>query len=132
MEIHVGKQIKKRLLETGMSKSEFARRINKTSQNVYDIFDRKTIDTGLLVTISEVLEFDFFELYVYEIKKDAKLKTATSGELKQHLSAKHIVTAILQMEEKMNNQDFEITELKKEIAYLMEINGLLSGRNKIK
>jgi len=64
MEIHIGKEIKKQLLETGMSKSEFARRINKTSQNVYDIFDRKTIDTSLLVTISEVLEFDFFELYI--------------------------------------------------------------------
>jgi plasmid maintenance system antidote protein VapI len=63
MEIHVGKLIKNRLQETGMTKSEFARRINKTSQNVYDIFERKTIDTGLLLKISKILDFNFFERY---------------------------------------------------------------------
>jgi hypothetical protein len=32
----------------------------------------------------------------------------------------------------MNDQKLEIVALKKEIAYLMEINGLLSGRRNIK
>lgn len=46
-----------------MSVSEFGRRINKSRENVYSIFKRKTIDTGLLSTISKVLDYDFFELY---------------------------------------------------------------------
>ena len=49
---------------TGMSVSEFARRLNCHRQNVYDIFKRKTIDVTLLQRISKVLEHDFVtELY---------------------------------------------------------------------
>lgn len=35
----------------------------KSRENMYSIFSRKTIDTGLLFAISRVLEFDFFRLY---------------------------------------------------------------------
>jgi hypothetical protein len=52
----------KLILETkGISVTEFARRINKSRENVYSIFTRKSIDTGLLSKISEVLEYDFFK-----------------------------------------------------------------------
>ena len=62
-EIHIGNKIKQVLEKKGMSVSEFARRINKSRENVYSIYKRKTIDTGLLVLISEVLEQDFFSNY---------------------------------------------------------------------
>jgi hypothetical protein len=132
MEIHIGNQIKTRLLETGMSKSEFARRINKTSQNVYDIFERKTIDTGLLTVISKTLEFNFFLFYAQEMKKEG---ITAPRQLEQDLTSVPIgdmISSLLQMEQKISDQINEILTLKKEISYLMEINGLLSGRNKIK
>jgi hypothetical protein len=132
MEIHIGNQIKTRLLETGMSKSEFARRINKTSQNVYDIFERKTIDTGLLTVISKTLEFNFFLCYAQEMKKEG---ITAPRQLEQDLTSVPIgdmISSLLQMEQKISDQINEILTLKKEISYLMEINGLLSGRNKIK
>jgi hypothetical protein len=44
----------------GISATEFAKRINKSRENIYSIFTRKTIDTGLLQSISRVLEYDFF------------------------------------------------------------------------
>ena len=47
-----------------MSKSEFARRINKSPQNVQDIFTRQSIDTKLLFDISEVLGYNFFSLFL--------------------------------------------------------------------
>jgi hypothetical protein len=59
-EIHIGQQVKLILETKGISVTEFARRINKSRENVYSIFTRKSIDTGLLSKISEVLEYDFF------------------------------------------------------------------------
>ena len=58
-EIHIGKLIKQRLAESKLSVSEFANAIHKTRTNVYDIFKRKNVDIDLLVTISEILHFDF-------------------------------------------------------------------------
>ncbi len=63
MVIHIGNKIKGIVSKRGMSVSEFGRRINKSRENVYSIFKRKTIDTGLLSVISKVLEYDFFEYY---------------------------------------------------------------------
>jgi ribosome-binding protein aMBF1 (putative translation factor) len=60
---HIGEQIKSELEKKGLSVSEFAKRINKSRENCYSIFSRKTIDTGLLLKISTVLEFDFFEQF---------------------------------------------------------------------
>ncbi|NBR15423.1 MAG: XRE family transcriptional regulator [Crocinitomicaceae bacterium] len=61
-EIHIGQQVKLVLESKGITVTEFAKRINKSRENVYSIFTRKTIDTGLLSKISEVLEFDFFKI----------------------------------------------------------------------
>ena len=47
MEIHDGERIKEYLAITGLSVSEFARRLNCHRQNIYDIFKRKTIDVVL-------------------------------------------------------------------------------------
>ena len=57
-------KLNKQVFETkGISVTEFSRRINKSRENMYSIFSRKTIDSGLLLAISRVLEFDFFKLY---------------------------------------------------------------------
>lgn len=63
MAIHVGGKIREIFDGKGMSISEFARRINMSRENIYDIFKRKTIDTGLLETISSTLEHDFFQYF---------------------------------------------------------------------
>jgi len=61
--VYIGSLILERLTERGMTKSEFARRINCSRSAVYNIFNNKTIDIGLLLTISEVLDYDFIEEY---------------------------------------------------------------------
>ena len=73
MAVHIGNRIKSTLNKKGMSLSEFGRRIHKSRENVYDIFKRRTIDTGLLVTISKVLDFDFFQYYTSKHKENKKL-----------------------------------------------------------
>ena len=132
MEIHIGKLIKNRLQETGMTKSEFARRINKTSQNVYDIFERTTIDTGLLINISTILEYNFFERYTLTLNNNLLELTSLENTTETALPTKEMKAALQLLFQQLNDQKIEIETLKKEIAYLMEINGLLSGRRNIK
>lgn len=59
MSSNYGQEIRKVLKKRGMTVAEFARRINKSRENAYDIFTRKSLDTDLLRTISQVLEHDF-------------------------------------------------------------------------
>jgi hypothetical protein len=61
MSQRIGAQIRGVIDKRGMTVTEFASRINKSRENAYSIFNRKTIDTSLLKLISEVLEFDFFK-----------------------------------------------------------------------
>ena len=72
-QLHIGKQVEEVLNKKGMTVAEFARRINKSRENAYSIFKRKTMDTGLLQTISSVLEHDFFLLYTGQSNSDEEI-----------------------------------------------------------
>lgn len=63
MAIHIGKTIEQVLREQGRSVSWFAKQICCERTNVYGIFQRASIDTELLLRISRVLSYDFFEEY---------------------------------------------------------------------
>ncbi|WP_294630033.1 helix-turn-helix transcriptional regulator [uncultured Bacteroides sp.] len=63
-DVHIGKLIKQKLSESNLSIVDFAEAIHKTRTTVYDIFNRKSIDSELLIAISEVLQFDFIS-YAY-------------------------------------------------------------------
>ena len=63
MAIHIGKSIEKVIREQGRSVSWFAKQICCERTNVYSIFNRASIDTGLLMRISIVLSHDFFKEY---------------------------------------------------------------------
>ena len=66
-DIHIGSISRSKLEESPLSIAEFAERINRTRPTVYDIFNRKSIDTDLLIKISEVLDYDFLrEVYLEE------------------------------------------------------------------
>jgi plasmid maintenance system antidote protein VapI len=59
MKVHAGEKVKEYFETSGMSVSEFARRLHCHRQNVYDIFKRRVVDVELLQRISKVLEHDF-------------------------------------------------------------------------
>ena len=66
-DIHIGSIIKKVFDAKQITITEFANRINRERTTVYDIFQRKSIDTDLLLKISEVLDYDFLrEVYLQE------------------------------------------------------------------
>ena len=67
--IHIGKKIKEILDKTPISVVDFAKSINLTRNGAYKVFEKETIDTGQLQTISKVLNHNFFSYY-----EDAFLK----------------------------------------------------------
>ena len=57
----IGQIIKEVVERKGMSATQFADKICVSRTNVYGIYERKTIDSGLLANISEVLNHNFFD-----------------------------------------------------------------------
>lgn len=56
------------LIETELRRQErttvwFARKLGCNRTNAYKIFKRQSIDTALLTRISEILHYNFFEIY---------------------------------------------------------------------
>ena len=63
MALHIGREIEHKYKESGIKLSEFAKRLNTSPRNIYDIFERSDIKTDQLKKISEVLNYNFFLLY---------------------------------------------------------------------
>lgn len=99
-----------------MNKSEFARRINSTPQNVYSIFKRESIDTDLLWEISRVLNYDFFQHY-----------TTTQGAYLNDDSMSHKTASDLNKELAQVKRDTEL--FAQENRYLKELVRLLRGKS---
>lgn len=76
-DIHIGKLIKLRLNQLGMTKAEFARRINKSPQNIHDLLNRQSVDTKLLMSIGQVLSYNFFKVFMPDNKVIDELKNKT-------------------------------------------------------
>ncbi|MFN6944995.1 MAG: hypothetical protein ACK4ND_08590 [Cytophagaceae bacterium] len=113
--VHIGNKIKEEVNRQRVSINKFAEQINKSRTVVYDIFERETIDTGLLLRISEVLEHDFFRYY--------------------HLSSTDLNEPSAEyksMKMKMEEISRELNEAQKEILYLKKINTLLEEKLKNK
>lgn len=74
--VHIGKEIKKRAQEQRIGPTELAKMISVSKQNVYHIFERKSIDSDQLQKISTALNFNFFELYnVHEHDQNAQVNS---------------------------------------------------------
>lgn len=60
---HIGQIIEKELHRQKRSVTWFARRLYCDRTNVYNIFRRQSLDTELLLRISIILEYNFFQIY---------------------------------------------------------------------
>lgn len=114
MSLHIGKLIEKRLEYVGMSKSEFARRINRARQNVNDILNRQSIDTELLASISRALRYDFFQVYMEQLKDEADMERP-DGELAEMLGRLH------EMEKEQLSLKLKLESAQREIELLRDL-----------
>lgn len=62
-EIAIGALIEAELHRQERTTVWFARKLGCNRTNAYKIFKRQSIDTELLMKISQILQYDFFSLY---------------------------------------------------------------------
>lgn len=113
--IHIGKLILQQVNAQGISKSELARRLNVSPQNVYNLLKRQTVQASLLKRISVALKFDFFLVYE-ELEKEKKLRR----ELLDKNSECYLEYEHLRM---------EFDRLQRENDYLRVLIGLSNEKN---
>ena len=77
LNLHIGRLIKTVFERSGMTVSEFARQLNCERTNIYTIFKRRTIDVELLINISKILNYNFFE----DILKKTNLNIKTTHDI---------------------------------------------------
>lgn len=65
--IHIGQCIREKVDEQGKTTVWLARELGCHRTNLYKIYDKRTIDTGILLRISRILDYDFFQLYSKEL-----------------------------------------------------------------
>ncbi|WP_239405905.1 XRE family transcriptional regulator [Alistipes sp. An66] len=74
--IHIGNLIEKEFRRQERSVSWLAKKLFCERTNIYDIFKRQSIDTEMLLRISEALHHDFFQYYRSSLEKE--IPTATT------------------------------------------------------
>lgn len=79
--VHIGAEIKKRMEELNMTKTEFGSQIGVQQQHINKLLERDYIDTKKLYRICEVLDFNFFALYCsFPTSVNAYLAAVTLGD----------------------------------------------------
>ena len=76
--IHIGHLIREQLKADQRSASWLAREIGCTRNHVYKIFNRPSLDADLILKISSVWSFNFFQYYSTEV--NAAMKTRMGEE----------------------------------------------------
>lgn len=120
MAIHIGKKIKEEIHRQHFPVTTFAKKINRSRNVVYNIFERESIDTDLLNKIGKVLNCDFFSLY--SAQKEYTLESvktfANESGLTWHAKNSEEVKTLQQ----------QIEALKSEVSYLKKIIALLEAK----
>lgn len=121
MKVKIGEKIKEVLEQRDMKLKNFAEEVGMARQNIYRIFEKDSIDTELLVRISNVLDYDFFTCF----QSNCTLASYNSSSDHSN-SLEELNRCILELEVKNK----EITYLKRIIALMEERTELLLVRNK--
>lgn len=119
MAIHIGKRIREELDSQHMPVIDFAKKINRSRNVAYNIFERESIDTALLNKIAKVLNVDFFSLYSSQKEFSLEsIKHFNSGEPPPNYGKHAEEILMLQQQNEA---------LLKEVVYLKKIINLLES-----
>ncbi len=131
--IHIGQKIEEIVRVKRFPIVEFARKINTTRNNVYNIFSRESIDTELLRKIGEILEFDFFQLLskAYNLPEDSLMEKVVfekPSRYKQDILEEPSLNDLVALMQKDNEHLKERLMEKEEIIELMKKVELFSKK----
>ena len=65
--MHIGKCIKQKLIEQGRTTSWLAQQLSYNSTTMYKIYEKSSLDTLMLLRISRIMEYDFFQEFSKEL-----------------------------------------------------------------
>lgn len=85
MDFIIGAEIKKLVRKRGITNKAFAEKMNMEERNLYHFFKKETLDVDILLQASEILDFDFLELYI----KNSKFKNYSSNRQNNALIQSH-------------------------------------------
>lgn len=111
MTVEIGQKIKEVFDKRQMKLTDFADELGTVRQNVYRIFKKRHLDTGLLLKISQVLDHNFFQYYV----------SAPPTEYANQ-------DALVDLRKTLNSQARELELAKKETDYLRKIIKLMEEK----
>lgn len=111
MTVEIGQKIKEVFDKRQMKLTDFADELGTVRQNVYRIFKKRHLDTGLLLKISQVLDHNFFQYYV---------STPPTEYGNQD--------ALVDLKKTLNSQSHELDLAKKETDYLRKIIKLMEEK----
>lgn len=72
MDIDIGAKVKEVSKLNGVGPTELGARIETSKQNIYGIFQRKSMDTHLLMKLSIALDHNFYKYYIEELANRLK------------------------------------------------------------
>lgn len=110
MKIHLGDKIKELLFERKMSVSQFAAQIGVTPNSAYVMLKKELLHPKWVETISDVLGYNLFQ-HVYSPPAHSS-----------HASTQSELISLREERDLLKQQN---EEMKKELAFLKEINELL-------
>lgn len=70
--MHIGNLIREKLEEKQRTVVWLAQELAYSRTNVYKIFAKSSIDTHVLMRISQILSYDFFRAYSEELREEGK------------------------------------------------------------
>ncbi len=111
MTVEIGQKIKEVFDKRQMKLTDFADELGTVRQNVYRIFKKRHLDTGLLLKISQVLNHNFFQYYV----STPPTENGNSD-------------ALVDLTNTLNAQSHELELAKKETDYLRKIIKLMEEK----
>lgn len=103
-DVAIGPKIQEVFERRNIRLSDFADDLGTVRQNVYRIFKKKDLDTGLLTKVSEVLNHNFFQYYQTNPDDNTRPEQGTSELVRQlelaHKEIDYLKRIIDLMEEK--------------------------------
>ncbi|GCC51298.1 hypothetical protein SanaruYs_15210 [Chryseotalea sanaruensis] len=120
--VHIGELIQQVFEQKATKLSDFAEQLGTVRQNVYRIFKKRHLDTGLLLRISQVLEHNFFQYYCQEGEQDSlkdlqltKLDDELNLATKEISYLKKIIALMEERAELVQQVEKEITKANKAV-----------------
>ena len=68
--MHIGKLIREQVEKQDKTVVWLAEQLACSRTNIYKIYERSSIDTGLLLRISLILNYDFFRLFTEKMEEE--------------------------------------------------------------